>query len=97
VPEQLVINGPYPNPLSPERTATVDLGLPESSSAYAIQCQLFDARGQPIDSRTTSFPAGLQKLNLQLSPSLSSGLYLYQLRIMSTTGSASFSGKIIIP
>lgn len=86
-----VLDQNYPNPFNPSTTIHFSLSLP----AYATM-RIFDIRGKevarPVDGR---LEAGAHSVSFVPHPSVSSGVYVYQLRVNGNRGESVFSRKML--
>lgn len=91
LPEELSVQGNYPNPF---RTETrIVFNLPEQAQVYA---EVFDLLGRVVyTSQTQQMGAGWDHvLSLDLSQT-SSGLYIYRVHMETASGTISRTGRII--
>ena len=87
VPEDFVLNNPYPNPFNP--ATTISFGLPENSDVKIV---LYNILGQKIEVLAENeFPAGYHSLRLE-AKNLPSGIYF----VTMLTNHYKFTKKVIL-
>ncbi|MBS1506092.1 MAG: hypothetical protein JSS79_05565 [Bacteroidetes bacterium] len=94
---EIVATSPWPNPLNSDSKCTIAFGLPDTSSEYVAQLQLYSLQGESLGAVQEKFPAGMHHLDLALSETLAPGMYIYKLSISSDTAQQTFTGKLVKP
>lgn len=94
---EIVATSPWPNPLNSDSKCTIAFGLPDTGSEYVAQLQLYSLQGESLGAVQEKFPAGMHHLDLALSETLASGMYIYKLSISSDTAQQTFTGKLVKP
>lgn len=91
LPEDLSIQGNYPNPF--HTTTRILFNLPEPANVHV---EVFDILGRVVyTSQTQQMDAGWdQKLSLDL-PETSSGLYIYRVNVETASGRLVTTGRIV--
>lgn len=87
IPDQFVLNGPYPNPFNP--TTTFRFSLPVASN---VKLTIFDLQGRVVAELAKGWQAaGIHEFTFDGS-ALSSGVYLFRLQ----AGDFSAAGKMVL-
>lgn len=87
LPEEFVLNNPYPNPFNP--STTISFGLPENSNVKIV---LYNVLGERLEVLTDmEYPAGYHSLRFE-SKSLPSGIYFVTMQ----TNNSKFTKKVIL-
>lgn len=94
----VLASAPYPNPLTNDCHAAINLALPESSDEYTIGFQFFNSQGELINTSNRALSSGIHTLEFSLTgDSLAAGMYIYKLSVASHANVSVFSGKIVKP
>jgi hypothetical protein len=93
----ILASAPYPNPLANDNKTNMNLALPESSSDYSVNLQIFNGQGDLIGSINKSLSSGIHPLEFTLAGSLGAGIYIYKLSVASDLSSSVYTGKIVKP
>ena len=96
--QSIAASAPYPNPLTRDAVAKINLALPDSNDQYQVSMQLYTGQGDLVETLDESLPSGLHHLEFTLSGQpLAPGIYIYRLAVASDKTSSVYSGKIIKP
>ena len=94
----IAMSEPYPNPLTHDALANINVALPESSRAYDINLQVYNAQGDLIESMNKTLTSGIHRLEFTLAGEyLKSGMYFYRLSVIGEKKSSVQTGKIVKP
>jgi hypothetical protein len=94
---RVVAGAPYPNPLTSDNKASINLALPEMGSEYSVNLQIYNGQGEVIGTVNTRLSSGIHPVEFTMSSALSSGVYLYKLAASNDKTSNLYTGKIIKP
>ena len=92
VPGEFTLHGNYPNPFNPATTITFDLPV-----AALVSVDVYDMLGRKVMSLPAESMAAGTSQNMRLdASSLSSGLYLYQVRAEAESANFVSTGRMIL-